>query len=217
MKTIIFSDTHLTHIFDEKRYKYLRDIISTADQVIINGDFWDYYQTTFNLFIDSKWNHLFPLLKRKNTIYLYGNHDDISLCNDKVKLFSTKQNRKTHLKVGDKKLIVTHGDIFAPGPDIFREEQPYLVEKGSQLFTSFEKVGRAMLGEYFAFGRVTNVKTKQYASRFLDDDEILVCGHSHNWEFAPEHNYINLGIIDFGVGQYLEIKDDKMEMKTDRY
>jgi predicted phosphodiesterase len=43
MKTIIFSDTHLTDQFDPELYKALENMIQEADQVIINGDFWDGY------------------------------------------------------------------------------------------------------------------------------------------------------------------------------
>lgn len=217
MKTIIFSDTHLTHKFDERRYKFLRGIISRADKVIINGDFWDYYWTTFNLFINSKWNQLFPLLKAKNTLYLYGNHDTPNWCNERTSLFSSKQNRKVTLKVGKKKLIITHGDIFSPGFDNFVAIYPALVEKGSQTFTSFESIGRTLLGEHFALGKLSNLRMRRFSRKYLQTNEILVCGHSHNLEYSPNQHYINLGTIDFGMGQYLEINNDKIDLKNEKY
>lgn len=217
MKTIIFSDTHLTHKFDEGRYKFLRGIISHADKVIINGDFWDYYWTTFNSFINSKWNQLFPLLKAKNTLYLYGNHDTLNWCNDKISLFSSKQNRKVTLKVGKKKLIITHGDIFSPGLDNYAAFYPALAEKGSQAFTSIETLGRTLLGEYFALGKLSNLRIRKFAQKYLQTNEILVCGHTHNLEYSPIQHYMNLGSIDFGMGQYLEINNNKIDLKNEKY
>ncbi len=41
MRILVISDTHLTHKFDQRKFEYLLSIISQADKVIINGDFWD--------------------------------------------------------------------------------------------------------------------------------------------------------------------------------
>jgi predicted MPP superfamily phosphohydrolase len=88
MQTLIFSDTHLTKGFNRKKYEFLREIIEPVDRVIINGDFWDGYLTSFDKFVNSEWQKLFPLLKEKQTIYLYGNHDKTKWCDSRVNLFS---------------------------------------------------------------------------------------------------------------------------------
>ena len=85
-------------------------MISSADRVIINGDFWDSYVTSFDKFVKSKWRALFPLLKEKNTHYNYGNHDLKKNCDERVNLFSVTQSESLTLKVGDKELLIRLGD-----------------------------------------------------------------------------------------------------------
>ncbi len=53
MKTLIFSDTHLTNKPDPKRMAFLKKIINEADRVIINGDFWDGVFISFDQFLSS--------------------------------------------------------------------------------------------------------------------------------------------------------------------
>ena len=64
MKILVFSDTHLTDVFDAARFEAMAKMIDEVDQVIINGDFWDGYIIKFSEFIESGWNQLFPLLKQ---------------------------------------------------------------------------------------------------------------------------------------------------------
>ncbi|KUK82735.1 MAG: Metallo-dependent phosphatase, partial [Microgenomates bacterium 39_6] len=87
MKTLIFSDTHLTDRLDPKKMAFLKKIINKADQVIINGDFWDGAFISFDQFLSSPWQELFSLLKKKQTIYIYGNHDKKERCGKGVSLF----------------------------------------------------------------------------------------------------------------------------------
>jgi len=68
MKILIFSDTHLTSKFDQEKFDFLKKIVNSSDRVIINGDFWDSWFTNFDDFVKSRWNKLFPLLKKKNTM-----------------------------------------------------------------------------------------------------------------------------------------------------
>ncbi|MBI3955332.1 metallophosphoesterase, partial [Candidatus Gottesmanbacteria bacterium] len=75
MHTIIISDLHLTRRFEKRKFNFLKKIIERSDQVVINGDLWDYYFSSFSQFVRSPWRQLFPLLKEKKTVYLYGNHD----------------------------------------------------------------------------------------------------------------------------------------------
>jgi len=55
MKTLIFADTHLTEKFDVKLFDYIAPLALKADQIIINGDFWDSYLTSFDQFMSSSW------------------------------------------------------------------------------------------------------------------------------------------------------------------
>jgi len=111
MKTVIFSDTHLTNMFDEKRYLYLKKIISDSDKVIINGDFWKGTVVSFNDFAESKWNLLFPLLLKKEAIYVQGNHDDLFIKKNST-IFAVECCKKYVLKTKKYEYIITHGDIY---------------------------------------------------------------------------------------------------------
>jgi len=62
MNILVFSDTHLYLPFDQKKFNFLKKIISESGQVIINGDFFDGYMNKFDEFCKSSWNKLFPLL-----------------------------------------------------------------------------------------------------------------------------------------------------------
>jgi len=97
MTILVFSDTHLTHRFNKKKFLFLSRIIKKADKVIINGDFWDGHISSFHRFINSKWSMLFKLLKQKKTVYIYGNHDRKEYCDSRVSSFSTIQT--THYKI----------------------------------------------------------------------------------------------------------------------
>jgi len=89
-KILLFSDSHLhPPIFKKAYFDRLVNLIEQADQVIINGDFWEGYFYSFDQFVNSKWNQLFPLLKQKHTIYLPGNHDLMSKLDKRTNLFSS--------------------------------------------------------------------------------------------------------------------------------
>src|SRR3972149_6125144 len=81
--TAIISDTHLTAKFDKAKFEYLKTLFSKYEEVIINGDFWSYYSCTFDEFLKSKWNALFPFMKAK-TIYIHGNHDREKWCDERI-------------------------------------------------------------------------------------------------------------------------------------
>lgn len=117
MNILIFSDTHLTHKFNKDLFDYIVKLIKKADQVVINGDFWDAYLTTFDSFCKSKWQKLFKLLKNKNTVYVTGNHDKFEYLDKRVKLFSSEVARKYILKFNKKSIIIQHGHIISPSED----------------------------------------------------------------------------------------------------
>lgn len=216
MRTIIFSDTHLTHKFDERLFKFLKGIISQADQVILNGDFWDYYLTTFNIFANSKWNQLFPYLKAKNAIYIHGNHDKPTWCHKIASEFSQHQCRKFKIKVGKRQLIITHGDIFSPGIEEYLHS-PSLKERIIGKYNSFEELGQRFIKEFYRFGTVSNMRMKKFCTTSLGSDEVLVCGHSHAPEFNMNQKFINIGANLNGFGNYLLIENDKIISVNERY
>lgn len=117
MKTLIFSDTHFSSRFDQSRCNYIASLINQADQVIINGDFWDMYQSSFDQFFNSSWSQLFPLLSTKQTVYLFGNHDPQSQSDERIKTFCQKTGLSHILESGNKKFFIEHGDTYVPRVD----------------------------------------------------------------------------------------------------
>ena len=117
MNILIFSDTHLYLPFNEKKYNFLKKIIEKSDRVIINGDFFDDYMISFDDFLNSPWNGLFPLLKTKKTVYIYGNHDKRSFSDKRADLFSDIQAERYKIKTQDKTFIFEHGHKTRSTPD----------------------------------------------------------------------------------------------------
>jgi predicted phosphodiesterase len=191
MKTVIFSDTHLTDVFNQKKYNKLRTIIENADQVIINGDFWDGMSVSFTDFLNSKWNALFPLMLEKKTIYLYGNHDRKSYGDERTKVFSIKQAETYNLKVGDKILHILHGHQIVPfnDPEV---KNPLIYRKGNEIYSFLESLASIFTNGHFFLGyRFFNRKMKKYIQENLEANEILVTGHIHAPEFDLKNRYIN--------------------------
>lgn len=218
MKYLIFSDTHLTDKFDEKKYILLKKIISSADRVIINGDFWDGYEIYFKDFIRSKWKKLFPLLKKKKTVYLYGNHDKKSLSDRRVNLFSVKQVVQYSLQSGKLHFWVEHGNKYFPDwEETVPIKQPNFVI--NRLYDIAEKTLFALFGtniQRYFFSRF-NRKIKLLIKKAVLKNHIFVCGHTHAQEIDLKNKFINTGIIRHGLAQYLLIEDGKLQLKSDRY
>ncbi len=207
MKTIICSDIHLTAVFEEAKYAYLEKLFSSCDQLIINGDFWDGYETTFTKFSRSAWKELFPLMKQKNAIYLYGNHDKEEWTKDAT-LFSMKQVDVYTIQAGKAVLHIEHGHRIAPSFDMM---YPKLANFLSTFFS-----GRRFR---FAYGLRAweNIQMKQYAANQLPENQILVCGHSHIAEFNKKRRFINLGAIDSGIASYVLISGSNIKLVLETY
>jgi predicted phosphodiesterase len=214
--TIIFSDTHLSAKFDPVRFEYLKRITEPADQVIINGDFWEGYLTTIEKFVDSDWNKLFPLLLERNTFYIYGNHDKEKFNGVPTSQFSVGQGYEYRVRVGNQVLRIEHGNRIIPDYDdqdwyprskligairdrAFRVAVNW---KGKQVLRRFHKM---------------NDRIKAWGKINLAENEILVCGHTHQSEFNLGEKFIDLGFIDLGYASYLKVIDDRIELVEDKY
>ncbi len=212
MKTLIISDTHLTHKFDQKKFNYLKQLFQQYDKIIFNGDFWDVHMTTFDKFINSKWKELFPIMKEKNTVYIYGNHDEQGDNDERVNLFSTEQSYAYRLKVGKKVLYITHGQKVVEHINFVHR----LVDKHDILKPPVRLVLNilvAILGKkYFGIYRAMNEDMKTWAKKNLADNEILVCGHSHLNEVDIKNKFIDLGCNRHGMMQYMVVEGDKFGM-----
>lgn len=217
MKILVISDIHLTHRFKKRKYNFLKGLISKYDKVIICGDFWSAYSCTFDRFLDSKWNQIFPLLKQKNTVYLYGNHDR-KRWNDKRVYRFCKQARKAYsLTIGEVTYHFTHGVEYLVD-SINNEIFMYLHRKlGLDYISSLlDKIALKILGfdKYINFAREMNEIQKFSVSL---DTRVSVMGHTHSPEIDLENGYVNLGFINNGYASYLEIEDRECRLIKTKY
>jgi len=217
-KIVIFSDTHLTDKFDEKKFNFIKEIINEGDQVIIDGDFWDGRIINFNEFISSPWQELFPLLKNKNTVYVYGNHDKKSRSDQKTSLFSRLQTESYTLQSGEKTFIIEHGNRLNLAFDrlVDRLNPPKLIE---YVFDFWENTMLKLFGKDFFrwFYRRFNNEIKSKIGKEVDDDTYYVFGHTHCAEIDLENHFIDGGFIRHGLGQYLLIEDGNIQAKERWY
>jgi predicted phosphodiesterase len=206
MRTLIFSDTHLTSQFDTIKFSFLVGLFKKYDQLIMNGDFWDGYEVRFSTFIQSQWKDLFPYMREK-TIYLYGNHDRREWTKN-PELFSREQHDSYILGVGKKELMIEHGHKISPSFDISYPKLSYVL---SSFFSS----------RHFPFGRelrgYENIQMKKYVKEHLTQNQILVCGHSHIAENNKKQRYINTGLIDNGIATYLSVDENKLTFTSETY
>lgn len=218
MKILVFSDTHLTDKFDKKQYIFLKNRFERVDQIIINGDLWDGQLISLDTFIASPWKALFPLLKDKKTIYIYGNHDKERFNDKRIRLFSDKQGTNYKFKSGKYIFFIEHGNKFYPfHDDTFPDKK---VSRFMVAFLAFlESVSLRVLGNFLhklAFKQFNTV-IKNKLPRHLKANEIYVCGHTHFAEIDLEHQFINTGLIQHGVAQYLIVENGTPTLIEERY
>ncbi len=218
MTTVIFSDTHLTDKFEVKKFLFLKKMINSADRVIINGDFWEGYITTFDKFIKSRWNQLFSLLRSKKAVYIYGNHDKKTMSDSRVNLFSEVQAEKIKIKVGRWKCLVEHGDRISPSGDAKYSWFP--INKYSiSIMLFFYQIMLYLFKERFLcwYHQSHLVQMKKWIKENLSKKTILICGHAHLPIIDLDSRFINTGFIRYGYGQYLTITSEKFELVKEFY
>lgn len=212
MKYLIFSDTHLTPKYEPKKFATLKEAIEQSDRVIINGDFWEGMSYKFEDFVSSEWSkELFPLLKKKQAVYLYGNHDSDNLSDEGTGLFSVKQLKQFNFKSGPNTYYVEHGDLILHFPSF-----PPLVRNCLEII---EHAIFSIFGKNFvhsAYKRSNNRMKEKIEGRFKSK-EFLITGHTHCLEIDLESHYINSGFNNFGLSQYLFIEDGKVTAVEKRY
>lgn len=219
MQILIFSDTHLTKKFDRKKFELLYKIISEADQVIINGDFWDSYYIKLEEFLNSKWNKLFPLLKSKNSIYIYGNHDDDDDNDDRVLEFCDEVKERHEFKWGKKKIVVEHGDRL----NASKVQRYRWISSNKVLFAFLREMSHLVYGfisQRFLGGLLSKRDHKKLKKAVLDQkkkNEIYITGHSHINELDLENGFANSGFIQHGIASYIIVSEDEIELIKRKY
>lgn len=217
MKILVFSDTHLGKPFEEKKFNFLKGIISDVDHVVINGDFWEGYEMKFDDFIESPWKHLFPLLKSKKPVYLHGNHDHKDWVNDKYSLFADSLVTQYKIPFQDTTFHIEHGDRLAPLLDAFLPV--YKLPLMGQALDSTEDWLIRTFGQKY-LDRVHAPRNNEMKRKFRKESqegEFLICGHTHYAELDESHKYANTGFIRHGIGQYILIEDGRIITKNERY
>ncbi|MDH7476680.1 MAG: metallophosphoesterase family protein [Microgenomates group bacterium] len=218
MKIVVFSDTHLNKSFNEKKFTLLKRVILSADQVIINGDFWEGYQISFSDFIKSPWKKLFPLLKKKKAIYVYGNHDKKEYLDKRVKLFSYLLTKQYQKKINGQLFFFEHGNSRFPlWDDIFKIKTPsFLIKIYNQLISFLLKIfGKKIL--YFLYQHVNKKIKNNFKKEKNFKKSFLICGHSHWAEIDKNSHFANCGVFNYGLGQYLLIEDGKINLHESWY
>lgn len=208
---LVFSDTHLAKRFKPAKFEALERIISQADQVIINGDFWDGDTTSFDNFINSKWQQLFPLLKSKQTHYLFGNHDSANKSDKRIYQFADRASENLTKTINGQKFFFSHGHLLEPG---FATNSPLSKYRWARALARFlvaqiERIGIKLFGA--PFSNIFFYRKKE-TRRVLDlvekdPDIIYISGHTHLPFINPWHNYVNSGFIDYGLAHYLLIDE----------
>lgn len=212
-KILLFSDSHLTPRFNEDSFKKLSTLIKQADRVIINGDFWEGYFFSFDEFVNSQWNQLFPLLKEKKTVYIYGNHDLAKYLDERVNLFADVVTDKFEFSSGGKDFICLHGHQYIESP-----------AKHSALMRMKFLLGGLYLGYYllmkiqrrnfwkvyqFENNRLKKVQKREFPNKYL------VTGHTHLLEH--DEQFINTGSMSFGYFDYTWIENGQIRQYGEMY
>ncbi|MFH1188714.1 MAG: metallophosphoesterase [bacterium] len=216
MKTLIVSDVHLYHVFDEKKFLFLKGLFSSVDTIILNGDFWDGYRTTFDAFVSSDWKQLFPLLREKNTIYLYGNHNQRLFSDERVFLFSSVQKNSHLLTMGPQTYHIEHGHFLQKSIDLiypFSKKSLYYINNVMQ---RLEHLLDIVGNPHHIFLKKENetIKKKLRAIQF---PHWYVCGHTHYAEIDTNNKFANSGFIQFGKASYLIIDSSGLSLHTKKY
>ncbi len=219
-KLIIISDTHLTNRFHAPKYEFLKNLVASTEEVILNGDFWDSYFTSFQDFIQSDWKKLFPLLKQKNALYLYGNHDREIDSDSRASLFSTRQTHTHTMRVGPHVFAIEHGNRFQRA---LSEKMPALrnaVPILRQIVRVENSIEWALMNVFgwHHYTKMANTRIKRLYKAGRKNNEVLVIGHTHCPEFDLEFGFLNSGKMSSGHATYLTIDwNDDIKLHYARY
>lgn len=216
MKTLIISDIHLTHIFDEKKFLFLKKLFSSVDQIILNGDFWDGYITTFDAFVSSPWKKLFPLLREKNAIYIYGNHDQRQFSDKRIFLFSAVQKDNHLLTLNNQAYHIEHGHLLQKTIDIAHPHSKRVLFLITSVLQSLEHILNfsGSPHQFILKKKNEEIKAKLKAMKF---PHWYICGHIHYAEIDEKNKFANSGLVQFGKASYLIVDSSGLSLRTESY
>ena len=177
---------------------------------------------SFDDFINSPWNKLFPLLKSKKTVYIFGNHDQEKFSDQRLNFFSDVQTSIYQLSTINYQLIFTHGQQFRKTGDLFIPEifKPFVSSVIRIVHflrqTMVNIFGRNFLKARFAY---RNIATKEKAIKTIKDNEFIIVGHNHWAEVDEKNHFACCGAILYGFAQYLTINSvsEKINLHEEWY
>lgn len=216
MKTLIVSDIHLTHVFDEKKFLFLENLFSSYEKIILNGDFWDGYNTTFDRFISSRWSILFPLLKNKGAVYLFGNHDQKCFNDERVSLFSIEQKESHILKIDSITYHIEHGHLLYPSMDMTLHIPRKFFKYMNAVFQYFEHKFVLLRSPHNLILKAAN-RTIKKKLRIKQFPYWYLCGHTHFAEFDQQNKFANSGFVQYGKATYLIADSSGLSLWTEWY
>jgi predicted phosphodiesterase len=84
---------------------------------------------------------------------------------------------------------------------------------------TLEKLMVRRVGSRFhkALGGRLNKKIKRALKKELTEKDIYICGHTHYAEMDRPQKFVNSGIVDYGLGQYLILNNDHIISKEEWY
>lgn len=219
MSTLIISDTHLCEPFDQKKCDYLKKLFESHDTIILNGDFWEGYWYTFEEFLASKWSVLFPVLKVKKAIYIYGNHDRETYSDSRREVFCGWAGWRYEKTMGSTHYIFEHGNRLA----LKFDEKMHMQRVSRLFFTPFYFLEMGIVKVFglkffhLLFGKL-NRQIKRQLRHELKPGEVFVCGHTHVRELSLKSQFVNTGVNKYGFSEYALIDEQgAITVHTKRY
>lgn len=210
MRTLIFSDTHLTDQFDQLQCDYIVKLVKSVDKVIINGDFWDGYLTTFDAFL-ATWQPLLRVLAKHNVLYILGNHDNAVLTDERSQKFATVLDGEHIFTAGSTTYRVAHGHQQSCE---FDARHPQLTKYFGWFYPFIPTIlNLPYCGTWL---RARNERTKrkleyelmQFAESNAQDHVVYVFGHSHLMADNSTIHYLNPGCFTPSIARFLIINED---------
>jgi predicted phosphodiesterase len=210
MNTLVISDTHLGK-YDKEKDQFLKNLIEKYDRIIINGDFWDSWGTSLGDFVNSEYKNLLDLLKSKEKVYIYGNHDYRAENQRELsKICSNIQGIEYKLTIGDKDFHFEHGHRF-----FSKQKNPLLINY-YYIIDKIPLLGRLVF-------KIINMSYRVYPRRIKENrigrkrndfiksikskDEYYVVSHTHLPEIDEENKFVNTGCLVEDYFSYLVIDD----------
>lgn len=221
MNILVISDLHLDAHFEPKRFQRLSELIQNSKEVIICGDFWEGHGMDFDNFLKTPWTALFPLLKSKNAVYVFGNHDRRDRSDDRIYQFCDTAAEQYQAKIGDVHYIFEHGNRLSPKIDAvlgIRKANPVYFAISEWIQLAFVKLFGIKGFWIMFYGQNEKIKKASAAEFGHLGNYMYVCGHTDCAEIDRANHFANSGLCKYGYIQYLTIEEDgKIDLHMETY